>query len=450
MTNNQQPDNKILSILANMKELSVDNIDAILENIVYTRYSQYEGIFTWCKTYFKEMGKMPDEEYMNIQFNNLLKAPYPMFHKNYVEEFTKTLKSEAVASRSYHLMLQGKFSDAESLIGKYNTNADKRPLSTPKSITTRYRQLKKEMGVGLKTGIEDFDEAINFFMRKTLNVIVAPSSNFKTTLGCSICYNAVFTQGMNVVYFTLEDNSDFLWYNFLCRHSYEIGKPFSGEEVKKFLMTDDRLDLWDSISTDWDSKLENTKGSLNVVSSEEIGAFTPMNVVNMLNKIRDEIGRIDVVVIDHFNIMNDPIPGMRLSGPELFSYYVRFMTHLSITYDGQGFILLGLSQANREGSQTFNKGKDMDTTQIANTSELERSATTVTSLFADDDLRSQGKVRMKILKNRLGSRSQIVFPHCKPEYFKIGNSLPKNMTQEEALAASIQLVSPSSTLIGVS
>ena len=140
---------------------------------------------------------------------------------------------------------------------------------------------------------------------------------------------------------------------------------------------------------------------------------------------------------------------MRMSRQETFSYYVKFMTNLAITFDGEGFILLGLSQTNRDGTSTFNKGKEMDTTQIADTSELERSATTVTSLYADDQLRSQGKVKMKILKNRMGERNVIILPMIKPEYFKVGSALPKFVSNEEAIQKSMLLVAPATSLQGV-
>ena len=448
--NTQQTDTqiihaKIISILSNLDKCAIDDISAIISNIVYTQYAQYDGVLTWCRDYYNAMGKFPDEQYINIQFQNMLAVQKPAFHKNYTQEVLKVLQAEATTSRSYHMMVQGKYQEAANLINKYTAGTTKKELQTATSITQRYRILRKEMRGGAKSGIEDYDEVIRYFMKKTLNVFVAPSSNFKTTLAVSMCYNMLVEQGLNVVYLTLEDNSDFIWYNFLCRHSYEIGIPFSGEEVKKYLMEENRLDDFDKVGIDFDNQI---KGKLRIVSSEEIGDFNPMNIINMLNKIKDEIGNIDVVVVDHFNIMNDPIPGMQLRGPELFAYYVRFMTHLAITYDGKGFVLIGLSQANREGTSTFNKGKDMDTTQIANTSELERSATIVTSLFADDDLRSQGKVRLKILKNRLGERSKIIFPHCKPEYFKIGNSVQRTLAAEEEINSAILAVTPAYTITG--
>ena len=127
--------------------------------------------------------------------------------------------------------------------------------------------------------------------------------------------------------------------------------------------------------------------------------------------------------------MNDPVPGMRLQGPELFAYYVRFMTNLAISFDKKGFILIGLSQANREARTVLDKGKNMSTTQIANTSELERSATTVMSLFASDQDRSENRITMKILKNRLGNTGSVIKPGMVPQYAKIGYSLNTNQIE---------------------
>ena len=65
----------------------------------------------------------------------------------------------------------------------------------------------------------------------------------------------------------------------------------------------------------------------------------------------------------------------------------------------------------------------MSTTQIANTSELERSATTVMSLFASDQDRSENHITMKILKNRLGNSGTVIKPSMVPQYAKIGYSI---------------------------
>jgi replicative DNA helicase len=436
----------VYSILATMDKMPIDALNRILEIIIYTKFVQFEGVFTYCRDYYVQMNKMPDKEYLNIQFERLLDTEYPEFHKNYIAEFVAMLEAESTATKTQSLMLQGKFREATTMLTKYSSNVRIEKLKTMVDIASKYPERQASYKNGLKTGIEDYDAVVDFFTYKSLNVLVAPSSNYKTTVGCSICYSGMVNQGMKIAYLTLEDDTERVYYNFMSRHSYEMNTAMSGNELKKYMVPDDRMHMVADVARHWE---EHKNGDLRVISHEEVGAFTPMNIVGILEKAKDEMGGLDVVVVDHFNIMSEPIPGMRLSKTETFSYYVRFMTNLAITFDGEGFILLGLSQTNRDGTSTFNKGKDMDTTQIADTSELERSATTVTSLYADEQLRSQGKVKMKILKNRMGERNVVVMPTIKPEYFKVGSALPKFVSNNEAIQRSMLLVAPATSLQGV-
>jgi hypothetical protein len=116
------------------------------------------------------------------------------------------------------------------------------------------------------------------------------------------------------------------------------------------------------------------------------------------------------------------------------------MTNLSISFGHKGFILIGLAQINREGQLKLEKGKELNGSELADTSELHRSATTVTSLFADADDRATGMIRLKNVKNRLGAQGQMFMVPIFPERFKVGidEVVGKVMTPEEFERLSIQ------------
>ena len=121
--------------------------------------------------------------------------------------------------------------------------------------------------------------------------------------------------------------------------------------------------------------------------------------------------------------MNDPIPGLQLQGPQLAKYYVRYMTNLSISFGHKGFILIGLAQINREGQLKLEKGKELSGSELADTSELHRSAT-VTSLYSDDTDRLNGLLKLKNnQKQAWCSRIHLMVP-IYPEKFKVGAESP--------------------------
>jgi hypothetical protein len=83
-----------------------------------------------------------------------------------------------------------------------------------------------------------------------------------------------------------------------------------------------------------------------------------------------------------------------------------------------------LAQINREGQVKLEKGKELNGSELADTSELHRSATTVTSLYSDDTDRLNGLIKLKNVKNRLGAQGQTFMVPIYPEQFKVGADAP--------------------------
>jgi hypothetical protein len=430
------------TIIHNLDQLNEEDYETILEALPFTTISHFDCYFNFAKDYKKEYGKTPDIAYMNMSFNNAFCVPVQQWHKLLLDEFKHILTKQAAGTSAQAAIIQGDFSKASSLLSKYNAGSTLlKQEETIFNIIYNYKKKRDELGSGLILGIPELDDMYKYWAYKTLNVIVAPSGNFKTTTACSIVYNAIFHQGLNVVYLTLEDNVEMVKFNFISRLSFEHNKPFSCEELKKYLVPDSRIPLLETCVKTWD---ENEKGKLSVVSHETIGEFTPANIVKVLNEKQEEWGHIDVVVVDHFNIMNAPIKGLNLTGTALYSYYVRFMTNLSITFGDRGFVLIGLSQTTREGEAQLEKRKDLQMTHIADTSEIVRSATTVTCAYADNSLRQSNMLRLQNVKNRIGIQGQTVTVDMLPEYCKVGTT---NKLQDADAYNTAQMASFTSNLL---
>lgn len=320
-------------------------------------------------------------------------------------------------------------SDSMEKIPYYSTmltglTAQETPImSSATQVAKQYVLDQAIYGTGIVTNIPQIDNVIDYLTYKSLNIFMAPSANFKTTTACSIAYNAAMTQGKHVVYITLEDTDQIIWFNMLARHSFESGgDKVPASALKKYkLDTAKDFNLIMDIAKDFDSKL--TQGSFTVLSKHNCSDLTPTGIELKLREISEKNeADIDMVVIDHFNLLNFPIKSMPwLTGSELQRYYVTSLTNLSITMGKRGFVLLGLAQLNREGQGTFEGGEMASSLHVAGTIELLWSATNFIYLFADQTSRAAGLLKGKIIKSRLGAQGVEFITHIQPAYCIVGN-----------------------------
>lgn len=407
--------------LQNLPEVEIDQIYTILQYIDYTRCAYMKPMFEFAAAFYKQNNSMPDEDYMTIQFESGLYDVKIPFHAQLVNDFIRYTITESVSVQSQRALQEGNYKKALGIIQLADkTNAA--PVLTMRDVLRLWKENKKEFSFGLKTGIPELDELYKFLGYKTLNVIAAPPANFKTTMAVSIVMDAVLNQGLNVVYITLEDTSEIIYHDILAAFAGLKGFNVTAEEIKRYLLDDTREHLLDELVDLWEKEVGDRFA---VLSARELDSFTPAVITKKLDELYLNWGKkLDVVVVDHFNIMNDPIPGMNLQGPQLAKYYVRYMTNLAISFGHKGFILVGLAQINREGQVKLEKGKELNGSELADTSELHRSATTVTSLYADETDRLNGLIRIKNVKNRLGTQGQTFMVPIYPEKFKVGADKP--------------------------
>jgi replicative DNA helicase len=405
-------------ILQNLPEVTIEQLNTVLQHIEYTRCAYLKGVFEFAAAFYNQNdNKMPDEDYMNLQFESIFYVTNIPFHPQLIDDFIRFIITESVAVQSQKALQQGNFRKAAGIIqsAEKTTSA---PILTMREVLKLWKENKKEFSFGLKTGIPELDEVYKFLGYKTLNVFAAPPANFKTTVACSMAMNAILNQGLNVVYITLEDTSEIIYHNMLAALAGREKINITAEEIKRYLLPENKEDLLEELVNKWD----NIKGKFAVLSARECDSFTPAQISRKLDEIYKQWDeKLDVVIVDHFNIMNDPIPGLQLQGPQLAKHYVRFMTNLAISFGHKGFILVGLAQINREGQLKIEKGKELNGSELADTSELHRSATTVTSLYADDTDRTNGLIKIKNVKNRLGPQGQMFMVPIYPAQFMVGD-----------------------------
>lgn len=423
---------RILHLLANLSEVAYSDFSQIKEYLTTTEYdAAYSPLFEAVNDFYETRhNKFPDLAWLTRQFPSVFSLYVPInFHSDDTYVLLSILRKESYKNKVLSATWNDDLTKSQDLLTEYaqmSSNLEQAPTSA-KETFKNFDHERETYGQGVRTSFTPVDADIDFLPYKALTVLAAPTKSFKTMTACNIVYDAVINQGKNVVYLTLEDQYRSIWSNLLSKHSYINGLPITNNEIKKYKLTKDRDALFKKMQDNFDASMS---GHLVVLSSENLSNFTPDIVESQLRYYEKLWGSIDLVVVDHFSIMDDPIPGQHLSGPALSKAYVRFMTKLSISFSEKGFILLGLGQVTREYTELLIKGEKMRSTGVANTSEMERSAAIMLCTFASDEMKKSGNLSMTVVINRNGPSGSTYTLPIKPEYAMIGDQFIEEFDEE--------------------
>lgn len=396
---------RILQFLVSLENVTYKEFIIIKNYLSTTEYdSNYSQLFEVIDNYYKTRNnKFPDSAWVMrqfpdyyINFRPIILLPDDIF------VLTKMLKDESYKNKVLSATYSDNLEKASELLNEYK-NSDTHISQAPTKATEVFKDFKDKrelLGEGILTGIKELDKDIDFLQYKNFTVLIAPTKSYKTMISCNIAYDAVINQGKNVVYITLEDSYYSIWANVLSKHSYIMGFGITTNEIKKYKLTKDRDNIFERQQRNFDA---SAKGNFVVLSSEHMISFTPDEIEKQLRYYEKLWGSIDMVILDHLSILNEPIPGRKdLTGPALSKEYVRFLTKLSISFSEKGFVFLGLSQITRAYTERLMQGEKIESIGAAETSEIERSCSLMLCSYANSDLKKSGKVKLSIVINRNG------------------------------------------------
>ena len=423
---------RINHLLSNLSEVPYSDFKEIRDYLKTTEYDpSYGTIFEEVDNFYKTRhNKFPDLAWLVRQYPTYFSTFTPVaFHNDDIYVLKNILRDESYKNKVLSAAWSQDLDKASDVLTEYKQVASDL-VKAPTNAVEVFKDFDKEkqlFGEGIRTGISQLDIDIDYLPYKGFTALVAPTKSFKTMTTCNIVYDAVINQSKNVVYLTLEDQYKSIWSNLLCKHSYKTGLPLSIAEIKKYKLTKERGPLFQKMQKNFD---ESMTGHLVVLSAETMPSFTPDVIESQLRFYEKLWGSIDMVVVDHFSIMDDPIPGQNLSGPALSKAYVRFLTKLSISFSEKGFVLLGLGQVTREYTEKLIKGDKMRSTGVANTSEMERSCSIMLCTFASEEMKKSGNLGISIVVNRNGVSDVTYTVPIKPEYASIGDQFVEDFDEE--------------------
>lgn len=424
---------RLLHLLVHLQDITYTDFLNIKNYLSSTEYDMnYSPLFDAVENYYQTRHNvLPDAAWVMRQFpeyyNGYIVNP---FHTDDLYVLQSTLREEFYKNNVLSSTFNNDLDKSLTLLTEYK-NATNNILEAPTTAVEVFKDFKEErenLGHGILTSFTPLDADIDFLQYKNFTALLAPVKSFKTITACNIVYDAVMNQGKNVIYLALEDTYKSIWANVLAKHSYTTGFPITTNEIKKYKLTKDRDMLFDKLKRNFD---DSKTGNLVVLSSEHMTSFTPDVIENQLRYYERLFGSIDMVVVDHFSIMNDPIPGRKdLVGPALAKEYVRFMTKLSISFSEKGFVLLGLAQVTREYTEKLLDGEKVQAVGASSTSEIERSCSLMLSTFASDDMKKSNTLQLSIVINRNGPSDISYILPIKPEYAIVGEAFVESWEDE--------------------
>lgn len=412
-------------IFSNLETVEEDYIRELLGVLENTSLLHYKPLFETVLKFKEAHNKFPSFEYLYQMYQGYLIPSQEKLNSDLLSDLMYQMKKEYIAIKAHFELSQGNLDSAKEILSDFGQQNKPLNLFSIDDVLPSYERMKT-IPSGVLCGVKSLDDIYLGFGYQAAHVIAAPPGQGKTTFLLNLLYNAIMHSGFKAVLFTLEVSSRNVFYNLLCRHSFEIGLPIDSKYLKKGNLNDPKHlgekgeKRFKLVVESWK---ESIKGKIEIISPENMAEFNPVQIIKTLDVISEKFeGGIDIVGLDYLNLTKFyNTPGIRNSYDQQ-NFYMRFFTNLSVTYGNFGFICFVLSQVNRVGMDLLRRNKGIGLDVLAEANELERSATTVTVLTTTADDLAAKKLNIQTLKNRDGGLSVNIIPsRIEPQYCFIGN-----------------------------
>ena len=281
-----------------------------------------------------------------------------------------------------------------------------------------------------KTGLEPIDNTCGGIPEGSVTIVMGGTGSFKTMTTTNICYNAM-NVGKNICYLSLEISKAHMYFNIYSRHSmsgkFNIKLPH--KKIKNKELLPEEYEVLKLINKDLE---EEVPGKFTVIDETDIKTFDTAGFQEIITEVdknmTEKTGHgVDILVVDHAQLLK--FSGtMKITDPyQIVNYYVSWLRQQSLNFLGQGrgISVIIVSQTSRAGMEYAGKhGGQYLLTHAAEANELERSASYVISVFANDMSRGSNELMIQLLKSR-NSETMLEPQTVKinPAYYQIGGNI---------------------------
>ena len=306
-----------------------------------------------------------------------------------------------------------------------------------------YEKNKEVCNKGIKTYIPEIDQLIGAINPGTISVIAGYTGHGKTTWAVNMAYKGA-RDGKNVVYISLEVALSDLLFEMISLHSTDINlgtPPLRFDDMRRGKLTESQIEVYNKVVEDFNQKV---LPNIHILTESTFKQFSYGEVRDILYRI-DAEKPIDVLFVDHANLLKFYVQGKFNSTTDAGNEFVSFFRKMAICFkkdgDGKGrpLTVILLAQCNRSGwvraanmGKKDRKDKDKnennpnlegmyDNTALAEINELERAASYIFFTYTSDSMKFSKEARITFTKNRFGQTLGTPIPiYFNPEFYQYG------------------------------
>jgi replicative DNA helicase len=268
-----------------------------------------------------------------------------------------------------------------------------------KVLTEDYLRKSKNplLSYGMTTNISSIDDSTGGAHNKELWVLAGATGHGKSVFAINWARHLVWL-GFNILFYSLEMSKDKVMRMLYCSHACDSKfgrKPLLYNQIKFGNLSNEDSDFYmNTVIKD----LKEAKGSIQVFNP--LGRTTIDDIQQQAEVFNREYP-LDMIIIDYINILSAP-KGMRLSRNERIGENVSRAKQLALEFDqGYGMTVVTPCQVNRIGEKkAAESGGIYDREAIADTSEIEKTADALFTIYQDKPLRQKKEAIICNLKMR--------------------------------------------------
>ena len=285
---------------------------------------------------------------------------------------------------------------------KQKLNPNQQPMdlhSGAKELTEDYIRKSKNpaLSYGLTTNISSIDDATGGAHNKELWVLAGATGHGKTVFVINWARHLVLL-GFNILFYSLEMSKDKVLRMLYCSHACDPKfnrKPLHYKQIKFGTLPTEEADFYlNTVIPD----LNDAPGSIQVFNP--LGR-TSIEDIQQQAEVFNREHPLDIIMIDYINILSAP-KGVRLSRNDRIAENVSRAKQLALEFDnGYGVTVVTPCQVNRIGEKKAADSQGIyDREAIADTSELEKTADALFTVYQDKPLRQKREAIVCNLKMR--------------------------------------------------
>lgn len=263
---------------------------------------------------------------------------------------------------------------------------------------------------GIKYGIEELDDFTGGIRPGELVLLAGFTGSGKSHMATSLTWNAMLS-GKNVLMFTTETTREEMEIRVLARHSrlpyFKTPAGLDSHDIMNGTLSPEHREKFREVLDDFRSR---DTGHLWMVQMPANGVVDYVHAkANQYNRLAP----VDLIVIDSINLLR---MGRRYdSKREMLEDLLQEFKRFASSFDGgRGVAVVSPWQMSRSAwREALEAGGTYSLASLSDTSEAEKSASQIISIFKDDDPSGgNGRINLQGLKNRSGKEMpKVSFPY---------------------------------------